>query len=610
MEFEINEFNQLFFKNSFFEPNNNQLLTLGTKIVQSSVNDDIKIDIIYNLITIYPNNYLLYYWMGYLHLTLKPNNAFYWFKQCYKINPLYIENLLDMLKILFDTDQFLYMQKINDDNNNIMYESTDLRMRLIVASYTCKQKQFNQSINMYHKLLEETELTITDRIICNSNIGITCNDVSNYKKSMYHLETAVDLFITQPLGYKIENNIDNAMFMFNNLFLVQDYVYNDVNEMFDRYLKLDRLLIKHNNYDFHSHKQNSKIRIGYLSGDYNGHSVSNFIHPILKNHTDLFEIHCFSIAKIYKPIPYNITNHNVRQLNIQDLADYIYKQKINILIDLAGHTFPNRLEVFTLNSAPIQVTYLGFPNTTGLSSIKYRITDSIADNMDSLQKYSEQLYRLPKCFLLFEDIYKLSQPKPRITPSDCIVLGSLNRENKTSFDTLHVWKTILTECENTKLLILLKSHINEEICIRTKYYCDKLNVSEDRLIITPYVDGEHGYNKLFEQIDIILDPFPYSGTTTTCKALLHSIPVVTKYHKDYHSHNVSASLLINSGVPELVAYTDDEYVEIVKSLVSNPLKIDDYKDTIKDKFGELMNPGEFMKSYEKMFLDMYNEQIK
>ena len=74
------------------------------------------------------------------------------------------------------------------------------------------------------------------------------------------------------------------------------------------------------------------------------------------------------------------------------------------------------------------------------------------------------------------------------------------------------------------------------------------------------MDGEHGYHKLFEQIDIILDPFPYSGTTTTCKALLNSIPVVTKYHKDYHAHNVSASLIINSGFPELVAYTDEEYV--------------------------------------------------
>jgi len=156
-----------------------------------------------------------------------------------------------------------------------------------------------------------------------------------------------------------------------------------------------------------------------------------------------------------------------------------------------------------------------------------------------------------------------------------------------------------------KLLVLLKSNNSQEISNRTEYYCEKLNVSEDRLIITPWIETESDYNALFEKIDLILDPFPYSGTTTTCKALSNSIPVITKYHKDYHSHNVSASLLINSGFPELVAYTDQEYVEIVKSLVSNPSKIDNYKNTIQGKFLELMNPDEFIQSYEDMLLDMY-----
>ena len=272
---------------------------------------------------------------------------------------------------------------------------------------------------------------------------------------------------------------------------------------------------------------------------------------------------------------------------------------------MVGHTFPNRIEVFGLNPAPIQMTYLGFPNTTGLSSMKYRITDSIADHSDSLQKYSEKLYKLPKCFLLFQNLYNNYTVIPRKTPSDSIILGSLNKENKTSKNTFQVWKTILSECANVKLLILLGSKNTVEIGERIEYYCENLNVSENRLIITPKVDSELDYYQLFEKIDILLDPFPYSGTTTTCKALSNSIPVVTKYHKDYHSHNVSASLLINSGFPELVAYTDQEYVEIVKSLVSNPSKIDNYKNTIKDKFLELMNPDEFMKSYEDMLLDMY-----
>ena len=602
MESQTNEFNKLFIKNGLFESNTNHLFDLGAEIIQSSdvVTDDIKIDIIYKLIIIYPNNYQLYYWMGYLHLNREPYTAFYWFKQCYKINPLYIENLLDMFKFLFDRDHFSHMKKINDDTNNIMYESSDLRMRLIAASYVTKMKQFNRSIKMYHKLLEEPALSIQHQIICNSNIGITYNDISNGEKANYHLETAIDLFINH------KYQVDKSIFVtFSNLFMSYDYTYNDVNRVYSKYSQFDQLLIKNNNYDFQNHKQNAKIKVGYLSGDFNGHAVSNFIQPILANHTGLFEIHCFSFALVYEPMQYNTINHHVLNLNTRELGNYIYGQKIDILIDLVGHTSPNRIEVFALNPAPIQITYLGFPNTTGLSSMKYRITDSISDHSDSLQKYSEKLYKLPKCFLLFQNLYNNYKVIPRKTPSDSIILGSLNKENKTSKNTLQVWKTILSECANVKLLILLKSKNSQEISNRTEYYCEKLNVSVDRLIITPWIETESGYNAIFEKIDVILDPFPYSGTTTTCKALSNSIPVVTKYHKDYHSHNVSASLLINSGFPELVAYTEQEYVEIVKSLVSNPSKIDNYKNTIQGKFLELMNPDEFIQSYEEMLLDMY-----
>jgi predicted O-linked N-acetylglucosamine transferase (SPINDLY family) len=98
----------------------------------------------------------------------------------------------------------------------------------------------------------------------------------------------------------------------------------------------------------------------------------------------------------------------------------------------------------------------------------------------------------------------------------------------------------------------------------------------------------------------MLDPFPYSGTTTSCKSLDNSIPIVSKYHKDYHSHNVTASLLINCGFPELVAYSNAEYIDIVKKLSEDPDKLDEYKTTIKPKFKELMNPVVFMKQYENL----------
>ena len=141
---------------------------------------------------------------------------------------------------------------------------------------------------------------------------------------------------------------------------------------------------------------------------------------------------------------------------------------------------------------------------------------------------------------------------------------------------------------------------------RRNFYFDKLDTTSDRIIFVPFLATEGEYLQLYSKIDVMLDPFPYSGTTTSCKCMDKSIPIVTKYHKDYHSHNVTASLLINSGFPELVAYSDDEYVKIVKNLSENPAKIDEYKTTIKQGFDKLMEPGPFIKSYEDMLRDVYD----
>ena len=111
-------------------------------------------------------------------------------------------------------------------------------------------------------------------------------------------------------------------------------------------------------------------------------------------------------------------------------------------------------------------------------------------------------------------------------------------------------------------------------------------------------------------VDIVLDTFPYSGTTTTCNALYNSIPVVTMYNKDYHSHNVSSSLLINAGLDELVCDDINQYINVVKYLTINPVKIDEYKKTVGEKFKKSMNVHEFMVSYENILKDLYKKHTK
>ena len=154
--------------------------------------------------------------------------------------------------------------------------------------------------------------------------------------------------------------------------------------------------------------------------------------------------------------------------------------------------------------------------------------------------------------------------------------------------------------------MLIKISSVDNVENRIKFYKDALDVEEDRLIIVEFCSNQ-SYMELFYKIDILLDTFPYSGTTTTCHALNASTPVVTLYHKDYHAHNVSSSLLINSGFPELVSYSKNEYVEKVIDLCNQPARIAEYKTTIRQGFSELMEPKQFMKEYEDILSRLYHQ---
>jgi protein O-GlcNAc transferase len=243
------------------------------------------------------------------------------------------------------------------------------------------------------------------------------------------------------------------------------------------------------------------------------------------------------------------------------------------------------------------MTYLGFPNSTGLDSIHYRITDAISDHPESKQRFSEKLVRMPRCFLLFADVYKMTVIPKQVQPGR-IVLGALNRESKNSVYVLSAWRKILAQCPTAVILIKLSGRDNEET--RTKYYMDVLGINRDRLITVGVLASEAEFVQLYSQIDILLDTFPYSGTTTSCKSLFYSVPIVTKYHKDYHVNNVTASLLTNAGFPELVAYSNEEYVAKTVELIGDPDRISRYKKEIKPRFSELMEPGAFMVEYETL----------
>jgi predicted O-linked N-acetylglucosamine transferase (SPINDLY family) len=276
------------------------------------------------------------------------------------------------------------------------------------------------------------------------------------------------------------------------------------------------------------------------------------------------------------------------------------------LIDLDGNTANNSLAAFALRPAPIQMTYLGYPNTTGLKTIQYRITDSVADNISTKQMYSEELVRLPTCFLCYDSVYQKRTYPPNPTNPKQIILSALNKEPKNTLYILDIWRRVLAASPTTILLIRLDSFDNVEG--RMEYYSIHHDVTKDRLILRTKMHDEE-YNQIFTQVDILLDTAPYSGTTTTCNALLNSLPVVTLYNPDYHASNVSASILKHAGIDGLVAYSADEYVDIITTMIRDISILDRHKRSIREKFLNLMKPSRFMPPYEKMLLEKYEKGL-
>ena len=580
------------------------LYELGISIVRKRDIFAIQEGVLSKLLILFPRNEQLLYYMGYIHLTKSTTKALLWFRQCLDRQPGHVECLLDYLKILFDNDMFEAIAQYNENNDDILYKINDNRIRLILAAHEGKRRNFEKSIQQYLKIIASGETDKTTLFMCYSNTGITYNDIDNRVDSVGYLQTAISMIKTHKI-----NNVPVCKNAFSNLFISSDYEYLSPAAMAAQHKAYNEFVPKSNGFTFPSKpRPNEKIRIGYVSGDFDTHVVSQFIVPILLNHTDAFEVHCFSnmaFANLHftERVGDRVVSHHVKALSDAELATYINKLGIHILIDLSGHTAKNRLEMFAHNPAPVQITYLGFPNSTGLDSIHYRITDAISDHPESNQRFSEKLIRMPRCFLLFADLYKIKVPT-KVTDPTRIVLGAINRESKNSAYVLRAWREILAACPDASILVKLSGRDNE--ASRIKYYMETLGITKDRLITVGVLQTEAEFVKIYSEIDILLDTFPYSGTTTSCKSLFYSVPIVTKYHKDYHVNNVTASLLIGSGCPELVAYSDEEYVTKTIELIRDPDRISRYKKDISPRFSELMEPGAFMESYETLLKSTFD----
>ncbi|MCF8131040.1 MAG: tetratricopeptide repeat protein [Deltaproteobacteria bacterium] len=319
-----------------------------------------------------------------------------------------------------------------------------------------------------------------------------------------------------------------------------------------------------------------RLRIGYVSPDFRRHSVGYFVLPLLSAHDrNALEVFCYSEVKRPDPMTARLKDlgHHWRStvgLGDDVAARLIHDDRIDILVDLAGHTANSRLLVFARKPAPVQVTWLGYPGTTGMSNIDYRITDEIADPSGSEDKfYSETLCRLKDGFLC----YAPPEDAPNIKPlpalgSGNITFGSFNNLPKVNEGVIELWSAILSQVPGTSLL--LKSKPLADASTRDRFLSRfvKHGANPDQIKMLPASPSTREHLDLYNKVDIGLDPFPYNGTTTTCEALWMGVPVVT-LHGNHHAARVGTSILTRVGLEECIAKNKQEYIKKAAILAGN-----------------------------------------
>ncbi len=358
-----------------------------------------------------------------------------------------------------------------------------------------------------------------------------------------------------------------------------------------------------------------RLRIGYVSADLRSHSVASFIEPILAAHDhDRVHVTCYSDG-----VPDRVTERiqatarpdvwrDVRPLSDDALAKRIVDDGIDVLVDLSGHTADNRLLAFARRPAPVQVTYCGYPSTTGLASMGWRLTDDVADPVNLTDRWhAERLWRLPNGFLCFAPDPDCVVPGPSPFGSrGFVTFGSFNNLSKVGDGVLELWAEIVRSVPGSHLFLKSRALSDDEPRERLRGKMLRLGVESDRLEFAPYAATPREHVALYDRVDVGLDPFPYTGTTTTCEALWMGVPVIT-LPGIAHASRVGASLLTRIGCPELVADSPSAYFDIATGLARNTDRLVAYRADLRGrmKASPLTNPAVITRDIEAAYREMW-----
>ena len=354
-----------------------------------------------------------------------------------------------------------------------------------------------------------------------------------------------------------------------------------------------------------------RLKIGYVSGDFRQHPVGLFLRPVLERHDRAhYEVHCYSnhgtVDSVTRLLRLAVEHwHVIAAETDAAVADQIRRDQIDILVDLSGHTNHDRLAVFATHPAPVQVSWLGYLDTTGLVTMDYRICDWYTDPKGATEHlHTERLYRMPHSQWCYAPIYDVPLAAPNQGErATAVVFGSFNQYMKVSDFCLDLWCRVLGQVPEARLIVLGVPGGKTQDAFRRRLA--QRNINPDRVEIHDRV-GILEYFAAIASVDIAFETFPYNGATTALDALWMGVPLVA-WPGERSVARGSYSILQSIQLPELIANGPDDYVRRNVYLARDQSRRNALRTTLRDRLAKspLMDRATFVADLESAYREMW-----
>ena len=475
---------------------------------------------------------------------------------------------------------------------------------------------YNSRGVVLHKLgrYEEAQASLQQAIRIEPDFAEAFNNLGNSLEAQGRIEEALEAY-----RGVLRIDLGHARACSNQLLCMNYDSGTDADTLFTAHREWHELyaesLLNENAVHNNNPDPERRLRIGYVSADFFQHPVASFIEPVIAGHDrKIVEVFCYSSVVTEDDVTQRIKSkadhwYSIKGWSDDDVTAHIWKDDIDILVDLSGHTAGNRLLVFARRPAPIQATYLGYPGTSGLSVMDYRISDPWNDPQGLTEEFhTEEIVRLPEGSLCYQPPAQDIPVVPVDVAPGNVTFASFNNNAKVSPAAIALWSKVLLAVPGAKLLLKSRPLADRGTADRLRQAFSAQGIAGDRLEFIGWTATLQEHLALYNRVHIGLDTLPYSGCTTTCEALWMGVPVITLANNESRSR-MSSGVLAQSGLADLIAESEESFIEKAKSLAEDIPRLNEYRKSLRQmlKDSSLINPVVITGALEDAYREMWKK---